>query len=794
MSDKKIELENNLEKTNKTNDVQSLNPMPQSIDEHSIENKPPIDNAQLADNKDKAIVSMLDSQPESKASTKKSEANTMITKNTSPKAKKATKTKGMYNGFDLNDPKYYNNRDLNWLEFNEKILNEGIDKTKPLLEQLKFLAIFHGNLNEYYMVRVANILLQYMNNIPPAGADKISPIKQLTEIRRRTLSQTNIAYEHWKKYLQPKLEEKNIVIKKYSDLSSKQKKFVDDYYHNEIYPIITPQAIAGSHPMPMVSSLSLNFIVKLRDEENNECYARVKSPSNLPRFVFIPRFKESRDEYSFDIAVQSKDCDIMLLEDIISQHISSLFTGYKIQSMGLFALTRNTDVQMQEDEAHDLLQTVQDMIDQRRFGHVVRLTISNNMSRELQQFLIDKLDLKAFQVQKVKGPLVFSEIMALYSLDKPSLKYPVHRGHMPACFKEENISSIFREIRRKDIFLNMPYDTFLSVQAFIQQAAIDPQVIAIKQTLYRMGKNSRIIEALMEARRLGKQVTAVVELKARFDEEQNISWAVELERAGVHVVYGMPGLKIHSKLCLVVRKEGDIVNRYVHIGTGNYNPATAKNYTDLGLITAHPEICADVSDLFNVMTGYAKKSEYHHLLVSPATTRDTLFDLIDKEIEMHKKHGNGQIFVKCNQLADERSIRKLYQAGLEGVKVHANIRGVCALKPNIKGFSDNITVTSVVGRFLEHARIYAFNNNGNPKIFFGSADLMRRNLNRRIEVITPILDEDLKNHVYEKIVKPYMSKDTKAYYLQEDGSYLLNNNEKGVKIDIQEQMLKEAGK
>ncbi len=728
------------------------------------------------------------------STTKKKVANNSKSTASKPIKEAKAKVKKLYNGFDLHDAKYYNNRDLNWLEFNEKILNEGMDKSKPLLEQLKFLAIFRGNLNEYYMVRVANLLSQYLNNLPSSSADKISPIKQLTEIRRRTLLQTNKAYEHWAKYLQPQLEDKGIVIKKYAQFSAKQKKYIDDFYNNEVYPIITPQAIAGSHPMPMVSSLSLNFLVKLKDEKGIDCFARVKSPNNLPRFVFIPRFKEDKNDTSLDANLHSKDSDIILLEDIIEHHMPSLFTGYKIESMGLFALTRNTDIELHEDEASDLLQNVQEMIDQRRFGHVVRLTISSNMSRELQQFLIEKLALKSFQVQKIKGMLAFAEIMDLYSLDKPNLKYPPHRGHMPEIFKEENISTVFRQIRKKDVFLNMPYDTFLSVQAFIQQAAIDPQVIAIKQTLYRMGKNSRIIEALMEARRLGKQVTAVVELKARFDEEQNISWAVELEKAGVHVVYGMPGLKIHSKLCLVVRKEGDIVNRYVHIGTGNYNPATAKNYTDLGLITSHAEICADVSDLFNVMTGYAKKTEYHHLLVSPATTRDRLFELIDEEIENHKKHGNGQIFIKCNQLADEKSIRKLYQAGQEGVKIHANVRGVCMLKPGIAGFSDNIVVSSIIGRFLEHARVYCFNNNGNPKIFFGSADLMRRNLNRRIEVIAPILDEDIKEHVYEKIIKPYMSKNTKAYYLQEDGSYILNNNDTDKKIDIQERMLKEAGK
>ncbi len=689
---------------------------------------------------------------------------------------------------DISHPEFYSNRDINWLDFNHKILVEALDAKNPLLEQLKFLSIFQNNLDEFFMVRVANVFLQYTNGVDSVGPDKISPAKQLAVIRKTTLEHIHAAYSHWTNKLHPELKAKNIQIKKFQSLSKSQKKYVEDFYNNEIYPVLTPQAIDPTHPMPNISNLSINFILKLRDESNNTYYARLKCPNNLPRFIIVPQHRNyGESDYSTN---SPRSYDIILLEEIIKVFIQGLFTGYEIEHIGLFRITRNTDIKIEEDEAHDLLRTVQHMVEQRRFGNVIRLEVNNSIPIELRDFLMEKLGIKPFQVYKIKGIIAFSELIGLSGIDKPALKYPPYTPYIPKNFRDENLENLFESIKQKDVFLHLPYDSFLPIQEFIHQASIDPNVIAIKQTLYRTGKNSPIIKSLMEAKRLGKQVTAVVELKARFDEEQNITWAEELEKSGVHVVYGIPGMKIHAKLCLVVRKEPDRVRRYVHIGTGNYNPVTAKIYTDMGILTAEEDICADVSDLFNVMTGYAKKENYKQLLVSPSTLRKRIFQLIDEEIDFHYKHANGEIHIKCNQLTDTGIIQKLYRASQAGVKVHLQVRGVCCLRPQIKGVSDNITVTTIVGRFLEHPRVLSFNHNGQRKVFIGSADLMTRNLDRRIEVITPITNPRIAYEVHHTLLE-YFREDTNAYYLQKDGSYIRKIDKEGV--DIQSVMLSKIG-
>ncbi len=706
------------------------------------------------------------------ATLKQTKKNITSTKNTAMPKNVQAKSEESYDCFkELDCPEYFFNRDVNWLDFNLKVLNEALDTSNPLLEQVKFLAIYHNNLDEFFMVRVANVLLQHINNVECVGADKTSPSKQLNLIRKAVLDHLNKGYMHWNNYLLKQLAEKSINIKKYSALSKRQKEFVATYFNNEVYPVLTPQAIDPSHPMPIISNLSLNFIIKLESNNLNDLYARLKCPNNLPRFIMVPRQKDYEDLEDYDGGTSVRDCDIILLEEIIKAHIHELFIGYKVSDVSLFRITRNTDVKLDEDEALDLLRTVQDMIDQRRFGDVVRLEVHNGISSELLQFLTKKLMIRSTQVYKIKGVLAFSEMFKLSDIEKPALKYPKYKQYLPPVFKEESGIDVFDYLREKDVFVHLPYDSFNSIQGFLDKASADPQVVAIKQTLYRTGKNSPVIRALMEARRQGKQVTAVVELKARFDEEQNITWAEELEKAGVHVVYGIPGMKIHAKLCLVVRKEGKKVNRYVHIGTGNYNPGTAKIYTDMGIITSNTDICSDVSDLFNVMTGYAKKDKYRQIFVSPSSSRRELFKLIDEEIAMHKKHGNGQIFIKCNQLVDERSIQKLYRASQAGLKIKLQIRGVCCLRPNIPKISENIEVTSIVGRFLEHSRIFCFYNNGNPKISIGSADLMQRNLDRRIEVITPILDQKISKYIYNSIILEYFREDSNAYYLHNDGTY-----------------------
>ncbi len=560
---------------------------------------------------------------------------------------------------ELSCPGLFLNRDINWLSFNAKVLQEALEPKVPLLEQLKFLSIFYNNLDEFFMVRVANLMRQYIGNVPNTAADKITPGRQLAEIRRQTLRLTAIAYEHWQKKLSRQLKERGVRIVRYVDLTKKQQKFLDDYFLDEIYPILTPQAIDPSHPMPVVANLTRNFIVQLLDRHGIIRYARLKVPNNVPRFLFSPRTKDAKNYAALGFSAHARDNDIIFTENLIRHHLGTLFPGLEIVAIGSFRITRNTDIEIEEDEADDLLEAIRDLVDQRRFGDVVRLEVSEDTPVDLRRFLMDHLGIRPFQVYRVKGPMAFSEMLDLYGLDKPSLKDEPLTPYVPSIFREEVDSNIFDTISQKDILLYHPYDSFLPVQEFIQLASVDPGVIAIKQTLYRAGSSSPIIEALINARRMGKQVTAVVELKARFDEERNITWAEEMERAGVHVVYGMPGMKIHAKLCLVIRREPSGVRRYAHLGTGNYNPFTAKIYTDLSLFTAHKEICADVSDLFNTMTGYAERDDYRQLLVSPVSLRKKLIEAINSERQKHLKYGNGKIFFKCNQLADKECIQAL---------------------------------------------------------------------------------------------------------------------------------------
>ncbi len=665
----------------------------------------------------------------------------------------------------------YFNRDINWIGFNAKVLQEALEPKTPLLEQLKFLSIFYNNLDEFFMVRVANLMRQYKNNAANTAPDKIPPSRQLAEIRRQTLRLVSIAQDHWRKKLIRQLKDRGVRILSYSALNKKQQKFLDQYFLDEIYPVLTPQAIDPSHPLPIITNLTRNFIVQLRDKHGITRYARLKTPNNVPRFLFTPRTKDAKTYAALGFSANTRDNDIIYSDDLIEQHLQSLFPGHEIVASGMFRITRNTDIEIEEDEADDLLDAIRDLVDQRRFGDVVRLEVSEETPAELRAFLMERLELLPFQVYRIKGALAFSEMMELYGLHRPGLKDENLTPTMPPVFKDENDATIFEHFAEKDMLLYHPYDSFMPVQEFIQRASQDPHVVAIKQTLYRAGSSSPIVDALIDARRLGKQVTAVVELKARFDEERNITWAEEMEKAGVHVVYGMPGMKIHAKLCLVVRREPHGVRRYVHIGTGNYNPTTAKIYTDLSLFTSHAQICADVSDLFNTMTGYAEQESYRQLLVSPFGIRNGLLQAIQNEIDMHKQHKNGKIYIKCNQIADPACIRALYTAAMQGVEVRMQVRGVCCLRPGIQGISDNIEVTSLVGRFLEHPRIFYFHNNGDERIYMGSADLMQRNLDRRIETLVPILDQDIRKHLFDDILMPHLNDTAKAYTLNTDGSY-----------------------
>ena len=671
---------------------------------------------------------------------------------------------------DVDDPALYINREISWIEFDRKVLETAADPSVPLLERVKFLSIFFNNLDEFYMVRVMNLQRQARSGAEPTGADKMPPTEQLAEIRRKVTEMLDVAEKLWLKTLKPELEAKDIKFGRYADLPKKRRTALDRYFDHEIFPILTPQAVDAGHPFPMISNTSINFVVELEsvhsDVPGKKRFGRVKCPNNVPRFLFLP---EDADETTV-LDLHVREGTIIMVEDLIMQRMEKLFPGYRVKSQGLFRITRNTDGEIEEDEADDLLVAVRDYVEQRRFGSIVRVEMERDMPQCLEDFLMKHLGTKPYQVFKSKMPLAFSEFMGLGSINRPALKYPPSHPTLPTALDLE--TDTFAAIRQRDLMFYHPYETFGGVLNFLHKAATDPNVVAIKQTLYRCGSDSPVVRSLLEARRLGKQVTAVVELKARFDEAQNINWAEELEAAGVNVVYGFAGLKIHAKLCLVVRREKEGLRRYVHVGTGNYNAGSAKIYTDLGILTADNAICDDVQDLFNVMTGCGIIDEYRSLFVSPKGMRPNLVRLIEEEIELHKKSGNGHIILKCNQLVDPGIVRLLYKASQAGVRVECIVRGICAIRPGVPGVSETISVRSIVGRLLEHARVYYFRHGGDERMYVGSADLMPRNLNGRIEVLAPVTHPDLLQNVLDQIIRPQLNDNIHAWILQSDGSYV----------------------
>lgn len=707
-------------------------------------------------------------------------------KKTTSAAKKTTKTvkeEKAPAAVNLDSPSLYTNREISWIEFDRKVLETAEDRKVPLLDRVKFLAIFFNNLDEFYMVRVMNLQRQARSNVLPTGPDKMPPAKQLVEIRRRVGELLDEAEELWLKDLKPALEKKDVHFITYDELTGVRRQMVDKYFETEILPVLTPQGVDAGRPFPMISSRSINFVIELRSTDPSDeksYFARLKNPNNVPRFLFVP--KDLTGEETIDFA--SGDGDILMMEDLVANRMGMLFPGYKVKNYGMFRVTRNTDGEIEEDEADDLLAAVRDYVEQRRFGSIVRVELARGMPLALQDFLISHLDVHPSQVVRLKMPLAFNDFMRLMKIDKPALKYPPFRANTPKPFDPEE--DLFAEIRERDLMVFHPYDSFGCVLRFLRQAAVDPDVVAIKQTLYRCGSDSPVVRALLEARRRGKQVTAVVELKARFDEEQNINWAEELERAGVNVVYGFAGLKIHAKLCLVVRREPKGMRRYAHIGTGNYNASSAKIYTDLGLFTARDDICSDVQDLFNVMTGFGVIDNYRRIFVSPNHLRANITRLIREEAEIHRAKGGGRIIMKCNQLVDQGIVRELYEASRAGVKIECVVRGICSLRPGIKNVSETISVHSIVGELLEHARIYYFEHGGEPVMYVGSADMMTRNLNGRIEVLTPVLDKKLMDNILKQIVNPQLADNTHAWELLSDGSYKKIKREAGaVAMDSQ---------
>lgn len=715
----------------------------------------------------------------------KSSRKTAAKKTTSSakKTTKAVKEEKAPAAVNLDSPSLYTNREISWIEFDRKVLETAEDRKVPLLDRVKFLAIFFNNLDEFYMVRVMNLQRQARSNVLPTGPDKMPPAKQLVEIRRRVGELLDEAEELWLKDLKPALEKKDVHFITYDELTGVRRQMVDKYFETEILPVLTPQGVDAGRPFPMISSRSINFVIELRSTDPSDeksYFARLKNPNNVPRFLFVP--KDLTGEETIDFA--SGDGDILMMEDLVANRMGMLFPGYKVKNYGMFRVTRNTDGEIEEDEADDLLAAVRDYVEQRRFGSIVRVELARGMPLALQDFLISHLDVHPSQVVRLKMPLAFNDFMRLMKIDKPALKYPPFRANTPKPFDPEE--DLFAEIRERDLMVFHPYDSFGCVLRFLRQAAVDPDVVAIKQTLYRCGSDSPVVRALLEARRRGKQVTAVVELKARFDEEQNINWAEELERAGVNVVYGFAGLKIHAKLCLVVRRESKGMRRYAHIGTGNYNASSAKIYTDLGLFTARDDICSDVQDLFNVMTGFGVIDNYRRIFVSPNHLRANITRLIREEAEIHRAKGGGRIIMKCNQLVDQGIVRELYEASRAGVKIECVVRGICSLRPGIKNVSETISVHSIVGELLEHARIYYFEHGGEPVMYVGSADMMTRNLNGRIEVLTPVLDKKLMDNILKQIVNPQLADNTHAWELLSDGSYKKIKREAGaVAMDSQ---------
>ena len=669
---------------------------------------------------------------------------------------------------DLNDSSLYFNRELSWIQFNGRVLEEALDKRHPLLERVKFLAIFANNLDEFFMIRVSALRRQYIAGVVKTPPDGMTPAEQLMAIRREV---TPLLVQHadcWHNDLLPKLRNQGIEILDYDDLKRKQRKLLRRHFESEIYPALTPLAFDPSHPFPHISNLSLNLAVVINDPQTGERFARVKVPSVLPRLLRVPS-EEKAESYESLGLVDASSNNFVWLGQVVAANLDLLFPGLDVLAVHPFRITRDADQEIEEDEAADLLNAIEESVRMRHFGSVVRLEVTDAMPERIRDILIKNLDLAPFQVYTVREPLGMAELMELTSIDRPELKYPPFHPAVPAPLATEE--SIFSVIKRRNILLYHPYDSFAPVVDFVCEAARDPDVLAIKQTLYRVGPNSPVVAALMEARENGKQVAVLVELKARFDEENNIVWARALEQAGVHVVYGLLGLKTHTKLLMVVRRERDGIKRYVHMSTGNYNDVTARQYTDIGFFTCDPDIGSDVSDLFNALTGYSRKKQYHKLLVAPGSMRDNILTRIEREIERHQEHGDGYLAFKMNQLVDKRCIKALYRASQIGVKVDLQIRGICCIRPGVPGVSENITVTSIVGRFLEHPRIFYFRNGGDEEILLGSADLMPRNLDRRVEQLFPLEDSSLRHAVRDQILSVHLRDNVQSRRMLSDGSY-----------------------
>ena len=660
------------------------------------------------------------------------------------------------------------NREQSWLEFNRRVLEEAMDERHPLLERIKFVAIFSSNLDEFFMIRVSGLCAQIEAGVTTRSPDGLLPDEQLAAIREHVAPLLVLQRNLWLRELQPQLRATGVMLYDYAELNAEQRAYCQSYFEQDIFPVLTPLAFDPSHPFPHISNLSLNFAVVVQDADEGELFARVKVPAVLPRLIQLPPALVTGANHTR----ADQRHGFVWLEQIIREHLGMLFPGETVEQAYLFRVTRNADMEIQEDEADDLLRTIEEGVRQRRFGDVTRLVVERPTPPRLRKLLMDNLKIPAEYTYDVEPPLGLASLMTLMRVPRPDLKDAPFYPAIPAVLRNARRGDeLFAAIRERDILLHHPYDSFQPVVDLIESAAADPDVLAIKQTLYRVGSNSPIVRALMRAREEDKQVTVLVELKARFDEENNITWARALESAGVHVVYGVLGLKTHAKVALVVRREHDGLRRYVHLGTGNYNAGTARLYTDLAVFSARPEVGADASELFNYLTGYSRQREYRRLMVAPVTLRTGLVALIEREITYAAAGRPARIVLKCNSLVDEPMTEVLYRASQAGVQIDCIIRGICCLRPGVPGLSENIRVRSIVGRFLEHHRIYAFGNDGHEEIYIGSADIMTRNLDRRVETVFPIEDRTLVQRVREELLHAYLHDNMRARILGPDGIY-----------------------
>jgi polyphosphate kinase len=673
-------------------------------------------------------------------------------------------------------PDRFLNRELSWLDFNARVLELAEDDTLPLLERVKFLAIFASNLDEFFMVRIAGLKRRQSTGLTVRSPDGLTIREQLSRVTERT---QDLVHRHANVFLKdvaPRLEDAGIRIVHWEDLGDSDAMRLREYFRDQVFPVLTPLAVDPAHPFPYISGLSLNLAVSVRDgEAGTSHFARVKVPNNVPRFV--------------PVGPVDAAATFLPLEDLIAAHLQQLFPGLEVVAHHLFRVTRNADLEVEEDRDEDLLQALERELARRRFGPAVRLEVTDTMDPQILEVLLSELEIGTEDVVEVPGLLDLAALWALYDLDRPELKdEPFVPATHPRLSEGETPKSVFATLREGDVLVHHPYHSFAtSVQRFIEQAAADPQVLAIKQTLYRTSGDSPIVNALVDAAEAGKQVVVLVEIKARFDEEANISWARELEKAGCHVVYGLVGLKTHCKTALVVRREGGVIRRYCHIGTGNYNPKTARIYEDLGILTADPRVGADLTDLFNTLTGYSRQTTYRTLMVAPRGIRSGLLEKIRREIRHAAEGRPAGIRIKVNSLVDERIIDALYEASNSGVRVDLLIRGICALRPGVPGLSENIRVRSIVGRFLEHSRAMSFVNGGEPEWWIGSSDLMHRNLDRRVEVLLKVCDEPARQEL-ESYFQATMEPDVRCWELDPDGTWTRRGGR-----DLQAELMRQAG-